>query len=186
MEIASSIRNCPGESVSGDAVLVHQLEQGFLIGVVDGLGHGPNAALASEKACEIFKNNATLELTGLMNLCHKGIRGTRGAAATLVKINPTEGVLQHLGVGNVEVVTYGQKIAPINSPGVLGGGQIRMLKESEYRFSSGGLMVIHSDGISNRMELDKLEQEEAQGIAEEIIERWGKDHDDASCAVILF
>ena len=43
LEHSSLIRPCPGERLSGDAVVVSPLEEGLLVAIVDVLGHGPEA-----------------------------------------------------------------------------------------------------------------------------------------------
>src|SRR5688572_24161191 len=64
-------RPCPGESSSGDRHLVLDLSDHLLMAVVDGAGHGPEAAEAAELAVQTLTSASPSEsLYDLMNRCH--------------------------------------------------------------------------------------------------------------------
>src|SRR5687767_8571367 len=78
-------RPLPGESSSGDRHLVMDLSDRLLIAVVDGAGHGPEAAEAAELAIKCLASNVSSDtsLYNLINHCHKQLRGTRGGVMSL-------------------------------------------------------------------------------------------------------
>lgn len=55
MTIAFAVagRPHPLEKISGDAWLLDQTERGYRLALVDGLGHGPDAARAAQTACQL-------------------------------------------------------------------------------------------------------------------------------------
>lgn len=60
--------------VSGSAVL---------FGVLDGLGHGSEAARAAACGLEVLRRDPAKPLGVLVQLCHRAIADTRGGAMTL-------------------------------------------------------------------------------------------------------
>src|SRR5207248_8737427 len=91
----------PGEEESGDAGLVRSFPGGALVAVVDGLGHGPEAARAARAAITTLAAEPAAPVTLLVQRCHTALASTRGAALTVASINAQEGVVSWLAVGNV-------------------------------------------------------------------------------------
>src|SRR5215203_4819804 len=79
----------PGERKNGDAVLVRRDEGGgVLLAVIDGLGHGPLAAEASQAAVDLLQAQPfQTSLLDTMQALHARLRDTRGAVATLCVID---------------------------------------------------------------------------------------------------
>jgi hypothetical protein len=92
----------PGETESGDAALVTEHAHGTLIAVIDGLGHGPEAAFAADSARASIERHAGESLTDVMLACHDALLGSRGCALTLASIDPERNSLEWLAIGNVE------------------------------------------------------------------------------------
>ena len=76
----------PGENRSGDLHVLEQGPWGSLAAVVDGLGHGEEAAAAAEIASEILRHGADEPLAGLVKRCHQALKLTRGAVMTVVSL----------------------------------------------------------------------------------------------------
>lgn len=173
-----------GEVVSGDESIVHSVGEATLVGVIDGLGHGPQAALASRTASDFLRENAAPDLEDLIRRCGRAISHTRGAAATLVWIEGE--TLRHVGVGNVELMSVSRHpIRPFSSPGILGRG-LRKLIVTEHRVSAGDVVALYTDGISSRFDLEPLKRLGAEAIATHILMNQSKDHDDATCVILTF
>lgn len=186
MDIGSASRTMSGQTVCGDRYAVVRGEQQTLIVLADGLGHGPQAAAAAEAACEIVRANHELGLTELMRACGEGLRGTRGAAVALMRIHERDHSLDHVAIGNVEVVARSvHPIRPICLPGVV-GGPMRKLFEQSFSLTRGDCVVAFTDGISSRLEIDKYRGRDAQAVAQAILDDWGKGHDDATCVVFRY
>ena len=102
IEWAMAGRPSPGEHVCGDQSIAVGIEgQAALFGVLDGLGHGPSAAKAAIAGVEVLINARGERVEVLVQLCHRVLDGTRGAAMTLAHIDFQAGQLYWTGVGNV-------------------------------------------------------------------------------------
>ncbi len=90
-----------GEVESGDSWQSMQLQNGLAVIVVDGRGHGPLAATASEEAVKVFNSRPFDTPTGCLEAAHAAMHGTRGAAAAVAKVDFTRHTLDYAGVGNI-------------------------------------------------------------------------------------
>jgi len=91
-----------GETVSGDLHLVIPFDDRVLVAVIDGVGHGAEAAAAARAAADILLNYAGESTSSLIQRCHQALLLTRGVVLTVAKLNPAENTMTWLGVGNVE------------------------------------------------------------------------------------
>ena len=73
----------PGEDVSGDRHVAASAAHGLAIAVIDGLGHGPDAAFAAGRAAEVVEGHPDAQPEELVRLCHEALQRTRGAAITI-------------------------------------------------------------------------------------------------------
>ena len=69
----------PNQNESGDRHLVKTIPGGTLLAVVDGAGHGPEAAIAARMAIGILEAHPTEDPVLLVRRCHVRLRATRGA-----------------------------------------------------------------------------------------------------------
>jgi negative regulator of sigma-B (phosphoserine phosphatase) len=187
IEWAAVGRPRPGEVVSGDrSIAISAGTNGALFGVVDGLGHGWLAATAATSAVEVVDAAPTEPLADLMQLCHRALTETRGAAITLARINFDTDTLSWIGVGNVTANLIAKRPGgvEVRSSVRLAGGIIgfRMpdgTAPQEVSITHGDLVVITSDGISDGY-LDTLDfAASAPVIAEHILAAHSKESDDA-------
>src|SRR5258706_8511256 len=71
----------PGEHENGDATLVRHSEHGqsTILAVIDGLGHGPDAAVTARPAIELpAADPFSTSLGEAIQAVHRAVRGTRG------------------------------------------------------------------------------------------------------------
>ncbi len=138
-----------GETENGDAWAVRYgpLSTRFLL--VDGLGHGPDAAAASALAVALFEQNAQRPLEPLLQLIHAGLRGTRGAAVALAEWVAATGLVHFVGVGNLSgrLLDGGRNRHMLSHNGTA-GVEARKIQVYPYPWPAGGLMVLHSDGLA--------------------------------------
>src|SRR5688572_15062635 len=87
LQWAVASRTLAGERVSGDLHVVRSFEGGTLVAVIDGLGHGPDAAVASEAAAEVLSARPGGDIAELVRLCHQRLRPTRGVAMSLASFD---------------------------------------------------------------------------------------------------
>ena len=102
--IECGVASCPasGEADTGDRAMVYPSEDGMLIAVVDGLGHGRDAASAAEAALDTLRAHAHESIVSLVKRCHTRLRGTRGVVMSVASVKVGDGTLTWVGVGNVE------------------------------------------------------------------------------------
>jgi anti-sigma regulatory factor (Ser/Thr protein kinase) len=141
-----------GESACGDAYAVRRDGRRVTLMVADGSGHGPLAAAAAQQAVREF--TAGTRPPGppeAMAAIHHALRGTRGAAVAIAELDVAAGRLRYVGVGNIA----GNVIGPDGARGLVSIGGIAGYREPtikvfEYPLSAGSVVVMHSDGVSQR------------------------------------
>src|SRR5206468_11760132 len=72
---------------SGDVHVVAPLPNGALVAVIDGLGHGAEAAAVAHVAARILQANAAEPVLALVQRCHEDLRKTRGVVMSLASFN---------------------------------------------------------------------------------------------------
>jgi negative regulator of sigma-B (phosphoserine phosphatase) len=174
----------PGEAKSGDASIVAQVPEGVVFAVIDGLGHGLEAAQAAGAAAAVVKEHAGEPLIPLIERCHQALRYSRGATMTLAQVNSISQTLTWLGVGNVEgrlLRSYPSKELTTESPMLRGGvvgHKLPPLHPSSAKLSRGDLIIMTTDGVGGFV--DRLAPEGTpQGIADSILQRLWRRTDDA-------
>ncbi len=185
MKIGAAMRPKPGEVECGDAYVVTWQDDGALIAVIDGLGHGPEAAAASRAAREHIEAHGGDSPGTLMQGLHKAMAHTRGAAVALMRIRPRAGEMLHSAVGNVEVAGLSKEdVRPLCTPGIVGYNMRRVVERS-FPIHGGDILVAFTDGVSRRFDLEAYRHLEAQNLAEAVLIDWGKNHDDATCVSVF-
>jgi phosphoserine phosphatase RsbX len=171
-----------GEIKNGDAALIRELQDGhYLLAVIDGLGHGPDAAAASLAGVELLQElSSTSNVDSAMQDLHRHLRGTRGAAGTLCIIKGEE--MEACAVGNVALMSVNCNVPLVLSAGVL-GHQVTKFRISSSRLKPGARLALLSDGVSTRFRLEEFRQFEPQAACEEIMTRFRRKHDDATVLI---
>jgi anti-sigma regulatory factor (Ser/Thr protein kinase) len=145
-----------GEVVSGDAWAVQERPGGATVLVVDGLGHGPAAFEAAQKALQTFEHDEETGPESLLRRLDIDLRGTRGAAIAVAELDWRSRTLRFAGVGNVAgtLLSPRAKSRGLVSHNGTAGQSIEHLQEFSCPWPMAGLMVMHSDGLSLQWELD--------------------------------
>jgi len=176
-----------GQVVSGDVYLVlEDSESTVLATVIDGLGGGAEAERAARLAAQTIEQYPEYPLQELIRKSHSALHSTRGAVIGLLRLQAIGHKVSYVGVGNIGVQVYSrQPIKPISKNGIL-GFRLPSLLEMHYLYNPGDTFVLYSDGISSRFAMDgKIDiQQPPQRIAEQILEIYGKQIDDATVVVI--
>jgi anti-sigma regulatory factor (Ser/Thr protein kinase) len=146
----------PGEKISGDGWAIESQLNRHLILVADGLGSGILAAEASQAAIQILRENAKLNPKAILELAHKELRRTRGAAVAIAEIDAEQDMIRFAGVGNITgtIVTNAQRRSLISHNGTI-GYSVRKIEEFLYPWSSRLLLIMHSDGLGTQWTLDR-------------------------------
>jgi anti-sigma regulatory factor (Ser/Thr protein kinase) len=140
-----------GEEVPGDSWLLERSGDYRTMLVMDGLGHGPNAARAARAATEAFALHPSATPGALMQICHGALAATRGAAGAAARVEPAKKHGSFAGVGNIacRVETTGARRQLVSHSGTL-GHVMRRVQEFEFDFPAGALLILHSDGLATR------------------------------------
>jgi negative regulator of sigma-B (phosphoserine phosphatase) len=183
LEIVHGSVPCVGEIANGDAVVVRHFDGGALVAVIDALGHGRKAAddLAATKLAAVPLDAGSRGVLDILDLVHDALRGSRGAAAMICVVEQDR--IEGCGVGNVELRCAGVSLPVVLSPGILGVGKIRM-RPFAGRLSPGCRLYMFSDGISRRAPFTELARLPADEACRELLDRYRRNHDDASVLVL--
>lgn len=178
----------PGKHVSGDAYVVVDGDASTLVALIDGLGSGEAAHEAAILAQECVEMNAQANLEDLLQSCHEALRGTRGAAMMLMRIERTIGQVSFAGVGNIGVrVLSDTPIKPISRNGIV-GYRMNSVRAFSYPYTEGDVFILHSDGVSTRFVVDeqwaRRSDTSLQQVAEEIVQDYGKENDDVTILAV--
>ena len=143
-----------GEDVCGDGWGIRTMATGSILMVVDGLGHGLLAAEAAREAERVLGEAKTDSLTDILQRVHGALRKTRGAAVSLARIDPEQGLLSFVGVGNVSasIVSRDCSRSLVSHNGTL-GQQMQRVQEFTYPWNPTDILVMHSDGLLTRWDL---------------------------------
>jgi anti-sigma regulatory factor (Ser/Thr protein kinase) len=144
-----------GQVVSGDAWAHRWLDRRLAIMVCDGLGHGYEAAKCAARAIECFGGAGWATPKQLLELANEALRPTRGAAAAVALIDLEERRVRFCGVGNIAggIVAEGRAHHMVSHNGILGAAS--RIAEFEYAWPPGATLIMHSDGLSARWQLQR-------------------------------
>jgi len=185
--IAVAARPHPREQVSGDAWAIDWHEGACRLAVIDGLGHGPEAAAAAARACAALAAQPKLGPVEALAACHDALAGTRGAAISIAQIDPPAELLTYAGIGNVDAQLWqgGTSQRPIAYRGIV-GVTYRTVRSFAVPLAPAWLLILHSDGVSARFDAFAVPDEaktDPQTLADLVLERWGQQTDDATVLV---
>jgi negative regulator of sigma-B (phosphoserine phosphatase) len=181
-----------GETQSGDGHCVAPFAEGVLLGVVDGLGHGAEAAQAAKVAVAVLSANPTQDLQQLMQDCHTALKATRGAVLSLASIHYTTSILTWLGVGNVEglLVRGALLSSPPRASLLLRGGvvgyQLPTLRPEALTLGPYDTLVFATDGVRPGFESAITSDVSPEAIANDILTRYAHGNDDALVLVVRY
>lgn len=180
----------PNESVNGDAWAELQSGDEHRFAVIDGAGHGPEAALAAIRARDTFLSNPDLEFKAVLARCHVALKGTRGAVMTVAAIRRPS-LLTVAGVGNVETYLWSAEGEQhlVTQRGML-GATLPRVRAVDIALEGHWALVLHSDGVRSRFSLrDEILRDAMEGgaqpLARSILEHYSRATDDATVVVVL-
>lgn len=189
LEHASRVRPCPGEGVSGDAVVIRPLEGGLLVAIVDVLGHGPQAHELAIRVDAYLERYGSPDVAGLMTRLHQYLKGTRGAAVGLCAFDTSKGSIEYAGTGNTVLRRFGQKDTRLVSRDGVLGQNMRTPHAQTLALTPGDLVVMHSDGVRDHFSSDDypgMLHQTTEDVVSVLIDRFGKDYDDAACIAVRY
>lgn len=183
-------RPIPGEHVSGDLHVAVSGAQ-LVVAVIDGLGHGPEAAHAAGRAAEVVETHPDDRPDALLRRCHEALRSTRGAAITIASIDAAAGELTWLGVGNVQAAVLqsrppdaGREWVPLRG-GVV-GYLLPSLRPRTVRLERDDVLVLATDGVRPVFGSWPGPAEPPQEVADRILAEQSRGTDDALVLVARY
>jgi phosphoserine phosphatase RsbX len=174
----------PGQDESGDRHLVLTHAGNTLIAVIDGIGHGDEAAAAAKAAVATLESAPEEHVISLIRRCHEDLRGTRGVVMSLASIDSAQGLMTWLGVGNVHGVLVRAGVQPptmetlLLRAGVL-GSQLPAIQAAVLPVGAGDVLAFATDGIRSEFAAGLSPLEAPQHSAERILRRHSRGSDDA-------
>jgi len=161
VEFGIAMQPIPGQDKIGDSYMVDFNSGGALIAVVDGLGHGEEAAYAAKYCIDILKAYTGQSIVSLINICHKALVRTRGVVMSLASFNAADNTMTWAGVGNVEGMLLkagSEKLKETEKtnllhqylplyPGVI-GYQFSTIKQRVVSLHDDDTLIFTTDGIS--------------------------------------
>lgn len=174
-----------GQRVSGDQHLVQPFPTGLLVAVVDGLGHGGEAAVAAKTAIATLEVFAQLSVITLVRRCHDALTQTRGVVMTLASFNELDETMTWIGVGNVTgmLIRADASITPPQESVLLRGGvvgyQLPNLSAAVLPVMTGDTLIFATDGLDSDFTEGVFLGDSPQRLATRILAQHGKGTDDA-------
>ena len=180
----------PGQRTSGDLHLVRCNRDGALVAVIDGIGHGEEAAAAAKTAASILYGAVNEPIIAAVENCHEKLRSTRGVALSLAFIDTSHAMMTWLGVGNVQgiLLRAGQRERRVQEALLLRAGvvgaQLPALQAAVLPISRGDTLVFVTDGIHSDFAEGLSTLENPQRAADRILAKYRTGNDDALALVV--
>lgn len=177
-----------GETECGDAWAHARCGRWERLCLVDGLGHGPLAAIAAAQAVSVFRQAGESDTPAdIIQQCHAALNTTRGAVMAVAAIDAEAGRVLFAGVGNIAGMVYSTAASHhlLSTEGIV-GHNMRKVRVVERPWSRGDSIVLSSDGLSGRWNLGRypaLVHRHALLVASVLFRDFARDTDDATVVV---
>jgi negative regulator of sigma-B (phosphoserine phosphatase) len=187
LEYASLIRTHPAESVSGDAIVAKEMDDGLFVAMIDALGHGPEAHDVAVRAMRILEARAGADVCKILEELHEGLQGTRGCVGGVAWIQANPGTLHYAGIGNTVIRKFGSSQVRLVSRDGLIGERFRNVKVQHVQLSEGDVVMLYTDGVRDRFDVEEVPDilhGSPEKIVRSVIQQYARDHDDAACFAV--
>jgi phosphoserine phosphatase RsbX len=181
-----------GAEFSGDAYVVKEYKSKVLVAAIDGLGHGKEAAEASNIAVATLSDHLSEDIVSQVRLCHEALIRTRGTVMSIALFNASDDTMTWLGVGNVDGLLFrnNRNAKPDHESLFLSGGvigyQLPPLRPSIIPVNRGDTLIFSTDGIRSGYTQELDFEDSPQRIAEAIITNFNRKTDDALAIVVRY
>jgi serine phosphatase RsbU (regulator of sigma subunit) len=177
-------RTLRGQSVSGDAHVIIPFNRGLLVAAIDGLGHGPEAATASNAAVKTLVECAGQNIISIIKQCHEHLHGTRGVVMSIASFSAEENTMSWLSVGNIEGYVLREDESMQDRPCILMragvvGHSLPPLRADTIQINFGDTLVMATDGIKGSFSSVLKLKASPQIIADNIMDHFARETDDA-------
>ena len=137
------------ETDNGDGFFIRRRGKTTFIFIIDGLGHGFEAHLATEKAVKNLENIYHWQEEEIIEVLHKKLKHTRGIVIGIAIAHDDHDYIRYTGIGNIAGYIFGKKNSTfLNYNGTI-GGRLLKFKTFDYPYKTGDVLILHSDGLSS-------------------------------------
>jgi len=188
LAIGVATRSRQMDPANGDAFVIRHWAESMLVGLIDGLGHGPLANCAARAAQGYVDSHFDLPLDQIFRGAGRACRATRGVVMALARFDWGRGRLAFASVGNIEV-----RVFPLSRPfkfsirrGVIGNNAPSAVV-TDHPWPPGHVLVLHSDGLATHWswkDFPGLTDRPAPAMAQELLCALAKEDDDATVVVV--
>lgn len=181
-------RALPGESRSGDHAAFARLGETIHAVICDGLGHGHEARVASDRAIDVFRRHANDRPEALIDATHRGLTNTRGIVMAAAHI--AADTMELASAGNIEAqLTSFRSTRRFGGTAATVGGRPGPLRaRAEHApFATDDVLVMMTDGIVTKASIENdamLLRMHPAAIAQRVLERFARATDDALVLVV--
>ncbi len=181
-EIGIYGRPCPGEEVSGDDGAYLRHGDFTAVVVADGLGHGPWAREASERAMTALGTGAPADI---VREADRLLVGTRGATMAALRCDHRAAVVEHASAGDVashlERAGRGSRLA--GQSGTVGVGRLTGLRVEQEPLSAGDVLIVATDGVTSAGDAVRAGSRHPLLVAHQLVRDFSRPTDDALALV---
>lgn len=154
-EIGAVVLPKPGEEACGDGFFFTQTKDHIRLFLGDGLGHGPDAAKAVQRAGEAFLANDITDPVEIIRYLHPAVKKTRGLVGTVAVFDVKDRCWRLCGVGNISTKIVGPSSlkAHMSYNGIIGLNVPNTLNVQEISYEKGQQVILCSDGIKSKWDI---------------------------------
>ena len=192
VEWAVSRKTVQGRPQAPEQYVVKATPSGFLIAIVDGMGHSPEALTACQLAVEALNEYTHQNVVTLFERCDRSCKRTSGVSITAAIFNTSYNTVSWFGVGNVEAVLWHRNPHSdpryhllVQQPGLIGHGLLS-LKELSLPVRAGDLLILASDGIKPGIVEALPIEGKSKIVADSLMHSHGRPDDDATILVTRY
>lgn len=184
-EVGIAGRICEGEAVSGDHAAFVRIGDALVAAVIDGIGHGPLARDASERAALALLAGPHREPAAIIDACDTAVGGTRGVVMTVARLDESAATIELAGVGNVtaRIERYRSSRTFAGSSAVLGArGPRRKPAEERAAIAPDEALIMFTDGLRSSATLadaPEVLRDHPVVAAAWLLAEFGRTNDDA-------
>ena len=184
-----------GQTFNGDHFFFYSLEEKWIAGILDGIGHGQKAYEVTQEACQVLQAHLSLPLEELLFELNRRLKGSRGAVIAILEGTPKENKVRFFGLGNITAYLWtksGKHTLPSKS-GILGRRHtLPSFPSSIITVSTtqSPCFLLFSDGLSENKALSSLRSFSPLAnfslptLAKHIFTQSRKSHDDATLMLL--
>jgi phosphoserine phosphatase RsbX len=189
IDYAVAARPLADATRSGDLHCLRPFPNGLLITVIDGLGHGDEAAAAAELAARALARAPQRDVIHLVGKCHEALSHSRGAALLVASLDARTSIMSWISIGNVEGLVLRprrvgepEKMAVPQRGGIV-GHRLPSMVPASVALRPGDLLCFATDGIKPGFERAIDLDAPVRDIAQRTLVDFGKASDDALALV---